>query len=99
MPETLQEGGRRMLPGSVSSLPRFNLGRPPGVPALVSKPKDLCFSALLSGEGAKKGKAASAASGRGGHTRNWHPQTPDRVKTQKISGAKPHPETDVLARC
>ncbi|KAK2084901.1 hypothetical protein P7K49_036201, partial [Saguinus oedipus] len=57
----------------MSSLHRFDLGNPPRGPALVSKPRDPCFSTLLSGDGVKKDKAASAASRRGGHTQNLPP--------------------------
>ncbi|KAK2084926.1 hypothetical protein P7K49_036275 [Saguinus oedipus] len=87
VPETLREGVSRTLPGCVSSLPRFDLGHPPRGPALVSKPRDPCFSAQLSGEGGKKDKAASAASDRGDHTRNWSPPMRDPVEgaSQKIS--------------
>ncbi|KAK2084984.1 hypothetical protein P7K49_036284 [Saguinus oedipus] len=98
MPETLREGVSRTLPGSVSSLPRFDLGHPPRGSALVSKPRDPCFSALLSGEGVKK-ESCKCSRGRGGQTRNWPPPMPDQVETsQKISGVKPNSEMDVQAR-
>ncbi|KAK2098071.1 hypothetical protein P7K49_023522 [Saguinus oedipus] len=91
MPETLQEGVSRTLPGSIAL---FDLGHPPRALALVSKPRDPCFSGLLSGQGVKKDKEASAASGRGGHTRNWPPLVADRVEraSHKLSGAKPNPQ-------
>ncbi|KAL0610329.1 hypothetical protein AAY473_020094 [Plecturocebus cupreus] len=53
-PETLEEDVSRTFPGSMSSLAPFDLGHPPGGPALVSKSRDPGFSALLTEKAGRK---------------------------------------------